>query len=435
MNCTLLNQFIKKNFFNSFAIYLTFALLVGQPAEAEDISFVNQQAENIRTVLFLKDDTHQRIPVATLGAGETLTLVFDEIDAEFTRTLYYRFVHCDAHFRESDLMPIEYFDGFNKEYDVETATYSLNTTVQYVHYEVQIDLTPLLISGNYLLQVFSSDDETLLVQRPLMVLENTMGIDSRLSRSTKDGGVQQLELALRTGSEKVIDVQREVTLVLQQNNRLDDVHYVSEPSIIRPGEYVYMGLEGLSFEAGNEYRWVDNRDFRYSRMNTQSFEFFDPFYHQTLGVEGRPRGYSYHEDFNGGRYIECQYPSNSDADYQGDYTITHFSFASREDLGDVYVAGALTNNVFTSENRMTYDATTGLYSVRLLLKQGLHNYQYLTVPCEGCAANSLATENSFADTENDYAIYVYFRPLSGDYDRLVCIKRHNSMTTQNAFVY
>ncbi len=232
-------------------------MLCANALRAEDITAVNSQAAAIRTVLFPKSDTKQRIPVATLGSGETLTLSFDEIGADGTRTLYYSFVHCDAHFLPSDLMPIDYVDGFNKIYGAETASYSLNTTVDYVHYDVEIDLSTILISGNYLVQIFCEDDGQLMVQRPFMVSEGSFGVDSRLTRSD---GTQSLDFSVKTGTTKILDSQREITVMVVQNTRLDDVRYSNEPSNIRPSEIVYQMNSAFTFRAGNEYRWIDSRD-------------------------------------------------------------------------------------------------------------------------------------------------------------------------------
>jgi len=55
----------------------------------------------------------------------------------------------------------------------------------------------------------------------------------------------------------------------------------------------------------------------------------------------------------------------------------------------------------------------------MFLKQGSYNYQYLYRPSSGGAPTLLRTEGSYWQTENEYQIYVYYRPVGGRYDQLI----------------
>lgn len=431
---------MEKKFFN-WPIFFVLIFLNTLPTSAQhtpiNASHIRQQAHGIATVsMIVKDaptDYHNAIPCLTLGQEAELELSFDELEPLQTRTLFYSFEHCDAQWQPSDIMEIDYVEGFNKIYGAEKAENSLGTTTDYVHYTVSVTTAPLLISGNYVVKVFDDlNPDAPIVVRPFMVSEQTVGIDSRVDKTDTEHGMQQLSFTVRTAGIDITDPSREITVASWQNNRTDDIRIESEPSLMRQGELLYEG-QMFGFGGGNEFRWVDNRDLKYVRGNTLSISFFDPFYHTTLYTDGELTEYSYHEDFNGGSYIETRNSPHSPT-VAADYTLTHFSLYAPQG-NDIYLYGALTGNVVSESCRMRYNEATSLYECTLRLKQGLHAYQYLTLDKASRSLTNTPTEGSFTQTENNYTIAVYYRSLSGLYDRLVAVKTHNTMHSRNAFVY
>ena len=59
--------------------------------------------------------------------------------------------------------------------------------------------------------------------------------------------------------------------------------------------------------------------------------------------------------------------------------------------------------------KMVYDPGTQAYMLSVPLKQGLYNYLYGWVPKGKNQAELMSTEGDFAQTENEYQIYVYAR--------------------------
>lgn len=436
MKCLLLCQFIRKNFFNWTAFFTLIILkshFVCAAQQRTNASHTFVQAEGIATVLFPHAETSQAIPLVQLGSGEVITLSFDELEPSFTRTLFYQFQHCNAQWQPTDIMDIEYVDGFNRFYDAEHAQNSIGTTTDYIHYQVDISTAPLRISGNYLVKVFDDDDpDSPLVVRPLMVMEQMAGAACQLSRLEVDNvGLQRLALLVKYGAVQLTDPTREVQVCVFKNNDLFDLRCLSQPTLLRQGEATYEDEELLTFEAGNEYRWIDNRDLRMPRNGTRTFSFFDPFYHQTLYTDYCPESYIFREEFNGGRHIEARHVSNP-PEVAADYVLAHFSLSAPEGV-DTYIYGALTGYSFSASNRLAFNTQTRIYERTLRVKQGFHNYQYLT-----SAHNTLVsapTEGSFTDTENAYTIAIYLHPLSATYDQLIGAKVFNTLRSANEFVY
>ena len=90
---------------------------------------------------------------------------------------------------------------------------------------------------------------------------------------------------------------------------------------------------------------------------------------------------------------------------------------------------------------MQYDAEAKCYWLTALVKQGGYDYQYWFVPKQPTAnananANTNANANanaqkttttqrvdgSYWQTENQYVVYVYWRPFGARYDRLVGVQ-------------
>jgi hypothetical protein len=67
----------------------------------------------------------------------------------------------------------------------------------------------------------------------------------------------------------------------------------------------------------------------------------------------------------------------------------------------------------------------------LLLKQGYYNFQYVYVPQGSLVADHKNIEGSFWETENDYQIFVYYKPMGERYDRLVGYRKLNSVENRH----
>ena len=93
--------------------------------------------------------------------------------------------------------------------------------------------------------------------------------------------------------------------------------------------------------------------------------------------------------------------------------------------GDVYINGEWTGNQFSPEYKMTYNETLQAYETAILLKQGYYNYNYLFLPDGKNIGNSDKTDGNFYETENEYIILVYQRPVGGRYDKLVGYRKMN----------
>ena len=134
-----------------------------------------------------------------------------------------------------------------------------------------------------------------------------------------------------------------------------------------------------------------------------------------------------------GRYaVESQDREVDNFDTECDYTFVHFTLPLESVLlgGTVNVFGELNNWNANKSNEMTWNFDSGAYELTMLLKQGYYNYIYAYVPQGAMKADHTNLEGSFWETENDYQIFVYYRELSGRYDRLIGYRQLNSVVNR-----
>ena len=108
---------------------------------------------------------------------------------------------------------------------------------------------------------------------------------------------------------------------------------------------------------------------------------------------------------------------------------------------NIYVIGDAAGWEPSSQNLLSPDYETGLFQGQLIVKQGLHNYQYVATPQSPKSQHShiahptfAETEGCFIETENDYFIAVYARCPGQTYDHLLSLKIHNTLKTPDSFI-
>jgi len=68
----------------------------------------------IKTILCHKTEEELSLPIINLDSDETLLVSFDDLDADI-KNYYFTIIHCNADWKESELMKSEYISGFTNE--------------------------------------------------------------------------------------------------------------------------------------------------------------------------------------------------------------------------------------------------------------------------------------------------------------------------------
>jgi hypothetical protein len=364
------------------------------------------------------------VPIIKLDGDGQIEINFDAIGHNYNRFVY-SVTHCNADWSQSALAPIEYLDGFQGLTIDDFAT-SVNTTTQYTNYILQLpnEDVRFKVSGNYAVQVcLENEPHKVLFTACFSIEEPLITIDAGITGNTMtdfNHEHQQINFTIHHKSMPITYPQSDLKLFVYQNNRRDNVVTNLKPTTILRDQLVYDNNRDLIFEAGNEYRRMEFLSNRYNGMGVNSIQFYNPYYHIELMTD-RPRNnqpYVYDQDQNGRYFIRCS--NCSDPDTEADYYIVHFALACEPFLdGSVYLNGDFFNNVLDERSKMGYNFETGRYEKSILLKQGSYNYQY-TFSGNGTSMGQPGViEGNYYQVENEYSIYVYYRPMGIRYDRLI----------------
>jgi hypothetical protein len=396
-------------------IYILAMPVCGQSCRTHPLS------DEIRTVRINRAGNWLAPPV--IRQGEYLVLSFDRLGENSTNRLRYKIQHCNADWTPSSISEIDCIDGFNDNL-LDDYAVSVNTTVDYANFRLEIPNrdVQLKISGNYAVLVYEEDNyDNMLLSACFSVIDPQISISGNMTSNTlidANREHQQISFIINyQGIMHINDPYSDLKIYVRQNGRIDNQKSMVKPSIIQPGRLIYEQNRQLIFEAGNEYRRFEAVSHRYNGLRVEHTEYRRPFYYAYIypDHERAYKRYIYDEDQNGKFYIRNA--EANDSDTESDYFHVQFTLKSEPAGNNVYINGDFTNNTFDDTYLMQYDSEKGEYSLSLLLKQGAYNYQYLTG--SGGKFSTLPIEGNYFETENQYQVFVYYRPPGQRYDSLI----------------
>lgn len=381
--------------------------------------------------VYLEGDELQD-PVIRKGTDDHIQIRFDQMSHNL-QYYSYSIELCNADWTPSSLLPIEYLEGF-ADNRIEESSMSLNTTFDYTHYSFLIpneDVRPIL-SGNYVVKIYETDyPDKILMTACFSIDENLLGIKGKVTGSTVQGvntKYQQLNFEIDCSKHPVTDPNQDLKILVRQNGRLDNQVFGVKPTYILPTSLVYEDNRNLIFEGGNEFYQIDFSHIRNFSGQIERISFHAPYYHVETMPPTRNQFSDYQNwlDVNGRFKIHGQ---NTWSIAEVDYSVVHFVYPREEPWldGAVYVAGYYNYNLLDGRNKMKYNFESKQYELSVVLKNGGYNYQYLFLPAGQTQASSIRVSGSHWQTENDYKIYIYYRPYAGRHDRLIGVQTINSL--------
>ena len=361
-------------------------------------------------------------PVMRLGTDDVLNVGFDELSHTYHRFIY-RLERCEADWSTSeDVFESDWLEGFNGN-PIEDYENSLNTTVLYTHYRLQIpnDRCRLKMSGNYRLHVYDEEegDEEDVLCAEFRVAEPLMSVGLSVTTNTDidfNQSHQQVAMTVGYGSLSVTNESAQVWTVVMQNGREDTQKVNVRPNYIQPGKLVWEHNRNLIFDAGNEYHKFEVLDVSHTTMGLDRI-LWDGHHYQAYPFVNTPRrNYVYDEDANGAFYIRNS--DNIENDRTCDYVYVNYKLMpSAQYECDVIVDGDWTTEQ-DGDYVMSYDESDRSYNARILQKQGYYSYQYLLRGADGHTA-VVPEEGSFFETENKYQAFIYYKGVADRTWRLV----------------
>lgn len=360
---------------------------------------------------------------AIVPLGTVLELSFDDLEAD-GKDYKYKVEHMTHDWQKSRLLSSQYIDGFN-ENTIINVTNSFNTFQSYSHYSVKIPNTNTIItkSGNYLLSVLDDYDDVVFTRR-FVLYENitNVGVNVSRSRNAKTLNSQQtVEFVISHPNIQINNPSQEINVVILKNENWNQTITNLQPTFFQQNLLRYTYSNKTNFNGDNEYLNFDSKIIRNKSLNIVRIEQFnrEVFQHYVYPFEYNPYlEYTYNPDING-QFIIRTLEGNDNAT-EADYAMMHFTLKTDTPFldEDVYIYGAFNNFQISDENKMTYDFTDEAYKGKVLLKQGFYNYKFVTAN-KFEEVNTSKIHGSFFQTENEYKVLVYFKPIGSLYDRVV----------------
>lgn len=330
--------------------------------------------------------------------------------------------------RESDILSGEYLRGFTTQ-DITDYEHSINTSREYTHYRFDFPNPEMIIlrSGNYLLSIYEDGDpDKRIAEVQCRIVEPMAKIDTKVHSHTDvefNGRFQQVEIDVNTAALDLRDP-NEIRVMVSQNNRTDNAVWMTRPTFIDRGYLRYQQQKDLIFEGGNEYHHFDAFSCFYAGTGIDRVFHELGDYQVLLFADELSKGTYIHSFDADGRYLVNAERTN-DSDTEAEYMWVHWVLPVDMPWldGAVYVGGDLFGNEMSMRNRMQYDAQAKCYWLTSLVKQGGYDYQYWF---SGKGTQNKTTtqrvDGSYWQTENEYVVYVYWRPFGSRYDRLVGVQ-------------
>ena len=379
-----------------------------------------------RRVLVLQDGV-----VDGSDPDNTLHISFDEMSHDV------HFYSYTVSMPEASLLSNEYVQGFTTQ-DITDFEHSMNTAREYTHYRFDFPNSEMVLtkSGTYRLTVYEDGNpDNRVAEIDFQVADPLVQLSARIRNNTDielSGRYQQLDIDVNTTALDVRDP-KEVRLVVTQNNRLDNAVELTQPTFVEPNRLRYINNKALIFEGGNEYHHFDAFSTYYAGTGIDRIVYQSGDYHALLFADEITTG-TYLQAFDSdGRFV-VNAERTSDDDTEAEYMWVHWTLPAENPWfdGALYVGGDIFNNELSLRNRMQYDAETKCYWLTSLVKQGGYDYQYWFVPksqisnLKSQISNNRTTtqrvDGSFWQTENEYTVYVFWRPFGARYEQLVGVQ-------------
>jgi Domain of unknown function (DUF5103) len=397
----------------------------------------------IKTAQLFSYGNQLQYPTLRLNSNDRLELHFDDLDGN-VKNYYYTYQLCNADWSPSNLTPFDFIRGFSQ---VQISAYQNSSIAltKYTHYQAivpDVNSAPTR-SGNYILKVYlDGDTSNLAFTRRFLVTEDAVTIAAQVLQPFNPQIAlthQKIQFTVNTRSLDLTNPMQQITVVLLQNHRWDNALVNVRPSFFSGNTFEYNSDDDCVFPGGNQWRFADLQSFHFLSDRIQRAENNRNEVHIFLKPDAdRSRhGYIFYNDIDGLYYTQTTESVNPL--WQTDYAMTHFSFIPAARMAfsdkDVYLLGKLTDYDLIDTIRMNFNEQRGMYETSVLLKQGYYNYAYVTVDRADTARKPTFayTEGNFQETENDYTILIYYRPLGGRADQLVGMAKLNSLNAKSNY--
>lgn len=385
---------------------------------------------SIKSVKIIGGQDQLSYPIYYVNTSNYVYLSFDDLNED--RNLGYRIRYCNSDWTLSDLFYSEYIDGFQEEY-LDDYEFSFNTIVEYANYGIVLpnQSVSFKLTGNYVIEIFDTETEYVLLSKRFMVAQAKVGIDHRIVRASLNSNLethQELDFYVKHESFDIQNPRATLKATVIQNKRWDTAIYDLKPSFVRIDAVDFDYQNKVVFEAGKEFRYFDIRNLTNPPSHieevSRTFDDIDV----TIERQRLRSTTAYFEsnDINGAYIIAADDKNNPilSGEYVDVLFVYNRPFENIE--SNYYVFGEFTSFNLQESARLVYNEALKAYVCKMRLKQGYYNYYFVEQPVGKETFNYELTEGNWYETENEYAILIYYKPFGARFDQLIGVKTISS---------
>jgi hypothetical protein len=387
---------------------------------------------NIRTVQLYQQGNQLSYPVLNINSKQKLELHFDDLSAVY-KNYYYTIELRNMDWSKTIYNSFEYYRGYN---NVRISQYRNSSVakVKYIHYQINLpenNAFPLK-TGNYIVKVYKdADTSKLAFTKRFLVVDNKISFGVNFLQpysNTIATTHQKMIVNIAAGGFTINDPIQQLRFVIIPNYSFTEARLLKQPTFIRQNTYEYSTEPDIVFDAGNEWRYVDLRSFRFQSDRILSVDYNTTPIKIAVLPSGNRQGSRYvnYVDING--LYSSEVVDFINPLWQSDYGNILFTYRpsnSRQlSNGEVYLYGALTDYKIIDKYKMTYNENTGVYENTQLLKQGFYNYRYVVV--KNGVLETSTTEGSFNNTENSYTLIAYYKSFISRHEEIIGYQNINT---------
>ncbi|ULQ57209.1 DUF5103 domain-containing protein [Flavihumibacter rivuli] len=408
-------------------------------AQEPDMTYLS----NIQTVKLHPIGNALGYPIIRLGTDDRLELHFDDMEAD-VKSYSYTWQLCNADWTPAMLSSMDFIKGYSQQ---RLTTYRSSSVAlqRYTHYTQNLPDRNCMPSrsGNYLLKVFlNGDPSQLAFTRRVLVVEEKSSIALQIQQPFNNQVFTTHQKVVFTVAVRnnlnMANAQQQLSVTILQNHRWDNARTGLRPTFIRQNTFEFNPEDQAVFPGGREWRWLDLRSFRLQSDRVDSAVYNDKSTRVFVKTDQdrSAQRFVFFRDMNGMFYNETIDRLNPY--WQGDYATVYFTYKPPAGIPfkkDLYLFGEMTNYGKNPEAKMVFNKEKGVYETAIWLKQGYYDYGYALMEESGGRKIFIGdrTEGNFWETENNYLVLVYYRPLGGRTDELIGLGRVNSLTGRKGY--
>ena len=273
-------------------------------------------------------------------------------------------------------------------------------------------------SGHYKILIKNSQNE-LVLERKFLVYEplaQIAGIVKRPRKISFGNEQQRIEVRVNINRNALIDFEQRTSLSIIQNFQWSTQKTFINPDFQNSNQLIF-NRDEIQFYGQNEFLFFDTKDIRSTNNSVREISYETPILMTLYTQRNRQLlPYTYNPDINGDFVIQTL--QGTEPAIEADYLNIDFSLENVGDFNEVYIIGGFNNFELNKESQLQFDEKANIWKTRLLLKQGIYNYLFVTKNKEG-AINASSINGSFLTTENAYQILFYYKDFDLNYDRLI----------------